>query len=262
MVKYVDFGLKLAQQAGQQLVVLYDQNRLTSRHPAVKTRADKVMDKLLINGIQNQYPHHSILTEETGLIKKDSEYVWIIDPIDGTGNFVNHNPFFSVSIALYQGGQPIFGIIEAPLLNERYLAISGRGAYLVNLKTNRKSRVHVSKISSLSESQLLFCGGHTAKNRGMLNIMQQFFPRVANIRKLGSGAIECAWVGTGRAEAFLLPQGYIWDVAAGVIFVAEAGGRVMSFNLQECTFQALIKKSKLDLVVANAQLKLPKQINY
>lgn len=254
--KYLAFAGKIAASAGQKLLADFDQVKDFNRDASVKSRYDLKIDRLIVGALKKEFPDHSILSEESGRQNKNSDYFWVIDPIDGTGNFLNHNPFFSISIALWFKNQPVLGLVEAPFLKERYLAVAGGGAWLINLKNQKKTRARVSEIKKLNQSYFLFCGGHTAKNQGMLKIFEQFLPRVKSLRKLGSAAIELAWVGMGRAEALILPRAYLWDVAAGVLFLQEAGGQIFNFNLKSLDLAKVQEPYRLNLLATNGRLKL------
>ncbi len=235
---------------------------MASRDGSIKTKFDLAADKLIISRIRKKFPTHSLLTEETGWIRKDSKYLWIIDPLDGTGNFINRNPLFSISIALWKDGQPLLGIIEAPLLGERYIAVKGKGAWRVDIKTGIKTRAQVSKMKKLSDAYIIFCTGHKVSRQNGLKLISQLYTKVKRLRQLGSAGIELGWIGNGRADAFILPGSYLWDIAAGVLFVLEAGGRIMDLRMKDWDFPKMLKMKNIDIVAANAKLRLPKKINY
>lgn len=190
------------------------------------TKQDFLVEDYLIKEIKKKYPHHSILGEERGKQEGRSNFLWLIDPLDGTNNFVNHNPFFSLSICLFKNNQPYLAYIYAPALDEIYFAKKGFGSF------RNGKRIKVSKVSNFKDSYLCFCEGGEKRKRRLVKIFQKVYPKVLEIRKLGSAALECAWVASGRAEGYFSTQISPWDVAAGVLLVEEAGGKVTNFKSQ------------------------------
>jgi myo-inositol-1(or 4)-monophosphatase len=191
------------------------------------TKYDFNVEKFLIKEIKKKYPDHSILGEEFGEDKKDSEYFWILDPLDGTNNFVNHNPFFSVSIALLKNNQPILAYIYAPFLKEEYFAQKGKGAFRNGKKTI------VSSEKKLTSSYLYYCEGGERSLEGKKRvgkIINNLYPKLRGIRKLGAASIECGWVASGRIEGYFSTKIPAWDVAAGALLIQEAGGKVTNFQ--------------------------------
>lgn len=263
MKNYLDFAIKTADQAGRVLLRGFDRVDIASRDSSISTKYDRLSDQIIKRAITKRFPDHSILTEETGLVDKNSDYLWIIDPLDGTGNFINHNPFFSISIALWYKDEPIMGLIEAPFLKERYFAVKGEGALAMNTKTRKKRQLKVSRIHKLEDSFILFCGGHQADNARVGEFVRYYYPLARSMRKIGSASLECAWVASGRAEAFITPRVRLWDVAAGALLVQESGGRALDFDLRPISWLNGFRNNyTLDLVVANSKLFLGNKIRY
>jgi myo-inositol-1(or 4)-monophosphatase len=218
----------LARKAGDTLMKHFRQDwallkeRSTAKEAA--TKYDKEVDRVIIEEIRRHYPHHSLLTEESGFLEGDPDWLWIVDSLDGTGNFANFNPFFSVCIALMHKGELLLGAIYAPAIDEFYFAEKGQGAYLNGVK------IQVSDVADLSQSYILYCEGGD-KDRGRTGeLLQRVYPRVMDIRKLGSAGLETAWVAAGKREAYFSTRIEPWDVAPGVLLVQEAGGRVSDFQ--------------------------------
>lgn len=185
---------------------------------------DHQADRLIIDLISSRHPSHSLLTEETGYIDNESDYCWVVDPLDGSSNFVNHNPFFAVSICLAFQDVPITGVIYAPFLDEIAVARKGQGFTL-----NGRSS-HVSPTHHLEKSYIVGCPGGD-KTNDRFSTMSYFINRqVKDFRKMGSAAIEAYTVAAGRVDAFVTLNIPPWDVAAGALCVAEAGGVVTDFN--------------------------------
>lgn len=221
---------------GQSFVAL----RKTSKEAAIKY--DKTSDKFIVEKIRKKYPDHNILSEEGGFKKGNSDYLWIVDSLDGTGNFANHNPLFSVCIALFKKKTPFLAATFAPMINEFYFAEKGKGAFLNSKKIN------VSKIKELKESYLFYCEGNEKNKLRTRKILNALYPKVIDIRKIGSAGIETAWVATGRGEAFWATQIDPWDIAAGFLLIKEAGGEIIDFKGKPW------KMKKSDLLFANKKV--------
>jgi myo-inositol-1(or 4)-monophosphatase len=188
------------------------------------TKYDKKVDRLIVGEIRRRYPHHSMLTEESGFLEGDPDWLWIVDSLDGTGNFANFNPFFSVCIALMHRGKLLLGTIYAPAIDEFYFAGKDQGAYLNGVK------IQVSDVPDLGRSYVLYCEGGE-KDRGRTGeLLHRVYPHVTDIRKLGSAGLETAWVAAGKREAYFTTRIEPWDVAPGVLLVQEAGGKVSDFR--------------------------------
>ena len=222
------FAVEVARVAGNRLMSYFKEDHellaLRSTAKEAATKYDSIVDQLIIEKIRHAYPDHGILTEESGSLPSSSDWLWIVDSLDGTGNFANQNPFFSVCLALLHKGELTLGVIYAPAINECYQAEKGRGAYL-NYK-----RIHVSDRGSLTTSYLFYCEGGDRDRERTGAFLQKVYPLVTDIRKLGSAGLETAWVAAGRAEAYFTTKIDPWDVAPGVLLVREAGGYVSDFQ--------------------------------
>jgi myo-inositol-1(or 4)-monophosphatase len=224
----IDFTVRLARKAGGVLLEAFQRNHdsvaLRSTAKEAASSYDKSVDRLIVEEISKAHPRHSLLTEESGHHKAGDEWLWIVDSLDGTGNFSNHNPLFAVCIALMHRGDISLGVIYAPALNELYLAEKGKGAYLNGVKLG------VSTIDEFHRSYLIYCEGGSKNRARTGSLLQRVYPHVTDIRKLGSAGLETAWVASGRAEAYFTTAIEPWDVAAGVLLIAEAGGRISDFQ--------------------------------
>ena len=194
------------------------------------TSADKRTEKILIGEIQKAHPEHEIITEETGIINKSNvEKKWIIDPIDGTMNFLNGIPQFAISIAYEEKGEIICGVIFNPILNEMFVAEKGNGAYLNN------SRIRVSNKKKIKDA-LLVTGGPKGNSKIKNKIFSEYINvsnNVSNVRKFGSAALDMAYVACGRFDGYWQRELNYWDVAAGIIILKEAGGLINFFEDDE-----------------------------
>ena len=201
--------------------------------------ADKRTEKILIDEFQKAYPEHGIITEETGIINKSNKNNrWIIDPIDGTMNFLNGVPQFAISIGYEENQEIKCGVIFNPITNEMFAAEKGNGAYLNN------SRIRVSNKKKINDA-LLVTGGPKGASKIKEEIFSEYInisKNVSNIRKFGSAALDIAYVACGRFDGYWQRELNYWDVAAGIIILKEAGGFVDFF---EPDIDAPLKKNIL-----------------
>ena len=191
------------------------------------TASDKKVEKIIIEDLQNARPNYSILSEEIGEIKNDREFRWIIDPIDGTANFLHGIPHFGISIGLEKNNEIICGIIFDPIKDEIFTAEKGGGSYINN------QRMRVSSRSKLKDC-LIATGGpkRNLEDRELdLKVYEKFSSKVdIPIRKMGSASLDMAYVAAGRFDGFWQRNLNYWDIAAGIILVKEAGGFITDFK--------------------------------
>ncbi|NEQ52063.1 MAG: inositol monophosphatase [Leptolyngbya sp. SIO3F4] len=217
--------------------VLSVANRSLSKE--VTSSNDHEADKIIIDLISERCSDHNLLTEETGLIDRGSPYTWVIDPLDGSSNFLNLNPFFAVSICLTYENMPITGVVFSPFLEEFAVARKGHGC------TVNGREVHVSKTNNFANTYVVGCPGGEKHNRRFATLEYALHSQIKDFRKIGSAAVECYMVAAGRVDAFTTLQISPWDVAAGILCVEEAGGRVTDFNGNPWNLE------KTDLLVSN-----------
>ena len=190
------------------------------------TEADHASEKAILDVIKEAFPDHHILSEEVGEIVMDSNYKWIIDPIDGTVNFAHGIPLCCVSIAVELEGEMILGAVYNPSYDEMYLAEKNRGATL-----NEKP-IHVSEMSTVLSSCLVTGFPYTYLDvpNGPIEIFSRLIRKGVPVRRLGSAAIDLCWVACGRFDGFYEHKLQAWDSAAGYLMVEEAGGKVTDFK--------------------------------
>ena len=189
------------------------------------TEVDQQAEREIIAILRKAYPHHGILAEESGLTDGD-EYQWIIDPLDGTTNFLHGFPQFAVSIALRHKGRLEHGVVYDPMRQELFTATRGAGATL------NDRRIRVSKRPSL-DGALLGTGFPFKEQHHLdayLGMFRALFPRTAGIRRPGSAALDLSYVAAGRLDGFWEIGLNIWDMAAGVLLIQEAGGLSSDFS--------------------------------
>ena len=190
------------------------------------TEADHAAEKAIITVIKTTFPEHQILSEEVGALVQDSEYKWIIDPIDGTINFAHGIPLNCVSIGVEHKGEIVMAAVYNPHLQEFYFAEKGMGATL-----NDKP-IYVSNQSETIKACLVTGFPYTYINmpNGPLEIFERFIRKGVPVRRLGSAAIDLCWVAAGRFDGFYEHKLEAWDSAAGFLIVEEAGGKVTDFE--------------------------------
>jgi len=188
---------------------------------------DKEAERKLVEALHKSFPQAGFITEE-GTVEqsKQHEFNWIVDPLDGTTNFLHGLPVYSISIGLMQGNKTILGVVYHVVRKECFYAVSDDNAYC-----NGK-QIHVSTAASLNESLLAtgFPYYNSEKKDAYLDIIRTFLEKTHGIRRLGSAAIDLAYVACGRMEGFFEYNLNPWDVAAGTLIVQQAGGKVTDFR--------------------------------
>ena len=189
------------------------------------TEADRKSEALILARIREQWPSHDVMGEEGSRIQTGSDYLWYIDPLDGTTNFAHGFPVFCVSLALEHKGIRVAGVVFDPTRDELFAAELGRGAYL------NHNRITVSKIDKLAEC-LVATGFPSHKRHKNPNIFfyHQITLRTHGVRRAGSAALDLCSVAAGRVDGFWEFNLNPWDTAAGVLIAEEAGGRVSRFD--------------------------------
>jgi len=195
-----------------------------ARHDYV-TEIDKTSEEKIVSEIRHYHPDHAILGEEGGE-QGESEYVWIIDPLDGTSNYLHGMPHFGISIALQVKGRVEHGVVYDPMRDEMFTASRGNGAYLNN------TRIRVSARQSLDDA--IIATAFPFRLRGMMpvytGIFADVYRKIEDIRRNGAACLDFAWVAAGRVDGFFEIGLKPWDVAAGALLVREAGGVVSDFD--------------------------------
>jgi len=193
------------------------------------TEFDRQSEALIVESLRRAFPTHAIRAEEGGGKTAESEYEWLVDPVDGTTNFAHGFPVFAVSLALTQHGRPIAGIVYDPLRDELFAAETGHGATL------NGAPIHVSAGADLSQSLLATGFPYDVRTNPRNNFaqFQQFSLRSQAVRRAGAAALDCVWVAAGRLEGYWEFRVKPWDVGAGALIVREAGGRATTIDGDE-----------------------------
>lgn len=228
----VNIAIKAARQSSK--IILRALDRLDTIHVAEKshnnfvTEVDEYAEQEIIKVIHESYPDHAILGEESGKSEKtgSSEYTWIIDPIDGTTNFMHGNPHFCISIGIKYKNRIEHGIIYDPLRQELFTATFGAGAFL------NDRRIRASKQKQLDGSLIASSfGNKTGKDLSTyLKILAAVIPHAAGTRRSGSAALDLAYVACGRIDGLWGINLAPWDIAAGAIILQEAGSIITDFD--------------------------------
>lgn len=202
------------------------------------TEADRESEENIVSRLRSHFPDHIILGEESGLSSGKtydgeeafkSGSVWMIDPLDGTTNFVHQFPIFCISIALQVDGELVVGVVDAPLLKQRFHAVKGQGAYL------NGQRIHTSERKGWDQFLLGtgFCVSKKDQIDKQVDIVRHFLHKTRGIRRAGAAAYDLCLVAQGVFDAFWENNLNPWDTAAGTLLVKEAGGEVTNFAGQK-----------------------------
>jgi len=229
MPPHLETAVEIAREAGAVLMARFDRRiAIESKGEYdLVTEADRASERLIVERLSLQFPSHGIVAEEGGGHEGMSGFRWYVDPLDGTTNFAHGFPCFNVTMALESAGELIAGVIFDPVRDEMFTAERGAGAFL-----NTK-RIHVSEVAKLADS--LVATGFPSRKRH-LHVNIHFYHQLAmvthGIRRCGSAAIDLAYVACGRLDAFWEIGLNPWDMAAGLLLVAEAGGRYSDMHGQ------------------------------
>jgi len=223
MQALLTIAVRAARKAGD--FVIREANHISSissksQHDYV-TNVDQAAEQLIIETILNSYPEHSFLAEESGE-SGESDYQWVIDPIDGTTNFIRKIPHWAISIACKHKGKTQIGVVYDPSKQELFTAVKGRGAQVDSKK------MRVSNTKGLEHSLLAtgFPFRDEQKLTEYLDVFARLFPHCSDMRRAGSAALDLAYVAAGRFDGFWEYGLSPWDTAAGVLLVEESGGLV------------------------------------
>ncbi|MGY1410272.1 MULTISPECIES: inositol monophosphatase family protein [unclassified Luteimonas] len=229
----VNVMVKAARAGGN--VLLRHMHRLDALNVVEKDRmdyaseVDGLAEEAIIKELRRANPDYAILGEEGGAQKGNrgpSRYTWVIDPLDGTSNYLHGIPHWCVSLALCEGPEPLHAVVFDPLRNELFTASRGGGAQL------NEKRIRVSERRDLSGAMLAtgFAPRERKRIGAQLDCLKLLMAEAEDVRRTGSAALDLAWVAAGRCDAYFEGGVQAWDVAAGVLLVREAGGRVADFR--------------------------------
>ncbi len=223
MPDFLTTAIEIARAAGGLLLPIFERRVRVEYKDGVDivTEADRASERLIVERLRAHFPDHAIVAEEGGGHASDSPYCWYVDPVDGTTNFAHSFPFFCVSIGLERAGEGVVGVVYDPIRDELFTAERGAGAWLNNRP------IRVSSIAALPQS--LLATGFPARRRHEnpnIHFYYQLNMVSHGVRRAGSAALDLCYVACGRMDAFWEFHLNPWDVAAGMVLVTEAGGRV------------------------------------
>jgi myo-inositol-1(or 4)-monophosphatase len=226
-----DFAVELTREAGQVLMDHFERRLIVKSKSSeidLVTEADVASDKLIVEAIRQRYPEHSILSEEGLGEEQAGEFLWLIDPLDGTTNYAHGYPVFSVTIALQREGENVLGVTYDPVRDELFWAEKGQGAYC------NGRRLSVSGVVNLRRCLLATGFFYTRASIEDNNLAEfgRIMPRVQGVRRGGSAALDMAYVAAGRLDGYWEFHLSPWDWAAGDLLVREAGGRTSDVSGQ------------------------------
>ncbi|NOX64512.1 MAG: inositol monophosphatase, partial [Chlorobi bacterium] len=190
------------------------------------TNIDKASEELIINFIRKEFPTHNILAEESGRSDGNSEYTWVVDPLDGTMNFAHGLPIFSVSIGVMKNEEIIAGVVYDIMMGIVYSSEKGSGAF-----ANEK-KLSVSDTTDLGKSLLVTGFPYDIKDnpKNAIGKFSDCLKAASGVRRLGSAAIDCCYIAAGSFDGFWEVRLNAWDICAGHLIIEEAGGRVTNFS--------------------------------
>lgn len=229
MSDFLKLAMDLARAAGAvQMEHLHEVHKIEFKDKKnLVTEVDKQCERLIVDGVRAQFSDHDVLGEEGEGERKESDYCWIIDPLDGTTNYTHQFPFFDVSIGLSNKGEIICGVIYDPSRDELFAAEKGKGARLGG------KPIHVSKTTHLKDA-LMATGfayvDHESPRVGNVDEFEAFVKSAQAVRRPGAAAIDLAYLACGRLDGFWEPNLKPWDMAAGALIITEAGGKLSSYD--------------------------------
>jgi myo-inositol-1(or 4)-monophosphatase len=187
---------------------------------------DKQAEKELVNGLSRIIPGAGFITEEGTTDQRISEYTWIVDPLDGTTNFLHQIPFYSISVGLQHHNELVLGIVFDVVQREAYYAWKGGGAWC------NGRQIHTSDCKTIADAVVVTGFPYTARNvvPQLIHVFEYFVKNATALRRLGSAALDLAYVAGGRLDIYYETSLNAWDIAAGILLVREAGGQVSDFH--------------------------------
>ncbi|WP_255169643.1 NAD(+)/NADH kinase [Natrononativus amylolyticus] len=218
---------EVAQSAGEPLRELHgrvESITVKTDKADIVTEADHQANRIITTAIANEFPDHGIFSEEGGRIEADGPYTWVIDPLDGTGNFAHGNPNYAVSVALVEERYPVVGVVYVPETDELFSAVAGGEA------TENETPLSTTDRDRLDESMLL--SGYDPDG----SFLSNFYQEARGVRRLGSAALNLCYLASGSADAVWEYDTYPWDVAAGLVIARAAGARITNAAGEPFTF--------------------------
>jgi len=234
----IDWSFECGEILNTHLVESYDRplKVMDKGKQGVATEADVLSEKYVMAKINEHYPDHKILSEEDAFARelkmegaKDDEFLWLIDPLDGTNNFYNRVPFFCVSLALSKGSTTLVGVVYNPVNCELFYAIRGQGAYLVRLIGEKEVRLKLKMKKSKKAFKEALLSANLTSKRVEKDLLKEF-PEVRAMRRFGSAALEMSYVAAGMLDAYWEHRLQPWDMGAAGLICEEAGVKISTMT--------------------------------
>ncbi|MGB4703826.1 MAG: inositol monophosphatase family protein [Candidatus Saccharicenans sp.] len=257
-MEFISVASEAAKEAGLYLLQNLNRKKDISYKGQIDlvTNFDRRSEEIIYERLRKAFPGHSFLAEEEIRQERDSDYCWLVDPLDGTTNYAHGLPVFCVSIALVYRGEIIAGVVYDPCRDELFTAGRGRGAYL------NGSQIRVSTTPELDRSLLATGFPYDVRTSpdNNLNYFSRFAVKAQAVRRLGSAALDLCYVACGRFDGYWEMKLKPWDLAAGALLVEEAGGRVTDFQGNTFVFSCpnivasngLIHSSMLEIIASES----------
>ncbi len=250
---HLDFAIDVAQRAGDILLAIRERGlnqesiRAKLGHFDIVTEADLASERFVLSELRAAYPTYGVISEETNQGFSDAEWVWLVDPLDGTTNYSHGLPIYGVNIALSHRGYPVLGVTYEPANNRTYWGVRGRGAWLRN--GNGESRLHVSEVNELKRA-ILATGFQYARSDAGRARHSEFAildNLTQSVRRLGAASMTMVWVAAGHLEAYWESGLKPWDFAPGWVLIEEAGGHLVNYAGEPATL------TSTTLIMSNGQ---------
>lgn len=235
MSEILTLGIEVAKQAGKFLADNFGKiSKIESKGDRnLVTNLDKEAEKIIVDKIKAKFPEHGIIAEEGAKVREDRDYLWIIDPLDGTHNFIRDINIFGVSVGVVYKGGFIAGVIYMPLENELYAAEEGCGAY----KNDKK--ISVSSVDNLRDCSISFDSSIRYSPKPMLKVLDNLAREVFNVRMFGSSVRVLSYIAEGKLDAAVEFHDRPWDFAGGVCIIEEAGGKLIDLKGVSLTYKTV-----------------------
>ncbi|MDD5775098.1 MAG: inositol monophosphatase [Candidatus Omnitrophica bacterium] len=226
MADIIQTGIEAARSAGEYLLGHFgkEQTVHVKGDRNLVTDVDRGAQDMIIGHIARHFPRHGIIAEEGGSVREQAEYIWIIDPLDGTHNYIRGVAVFGVSIGIVRNGSYVGGIIYMPFAGELYVAEKDHGAY------KNDTKISVSSNSALADCSVSFDSGLRHAPARMLPVLGSFADRAFNVRMFGSSARALSYLAEGKIDVSVEFEDQPWDCAAGICLIEQAGGKVTDLS--------------------------------
>jgi myo-inositol-1(or 4)-monophosphatase len=232
--EFIQAAMDIAKEAGEYLLKYFGNDIVSEIKPDLSrvTIYDKHVEDMVRKALLGRWPHHGIIGEEYGVSEPSSEYTWIIDPVDGTHNFIRGIPMFGVSIGLLKGSEFCGGVIYMPCTDKLYAAEKGSGAFC------NGRRLQVSGVCDIKDATLLFDSGLRTEPEQKLTFLSSIASKLFNVRVFGASVQNLTMLAEGKADILIEFDEHLWDYAGGLTIVQEAGGSITGHDNSPITIKS------------------------